>query len=300
MRVLITGANGFVGSALMAFLQRDGMEVVGLVRRMEDRFTPGRFFVWDPAASTIDSRALEGVDAVVHLAGDNIASGRWTLAKKHRIRASRVEPSKFLAERLLRLDRRPSVVIAASAVGFYGERGSECLTENSTSGKGFLAEVCREWEASMAALDGSGIRRISLRIGMVLDRNQGAMARMLPLFRWGLGGPLGSGRQYVSWIALEDLLRAIQHLLRTSSIQGPVNAVAPESVPQAQFASALGHALQRPAFLPAPGFALKCMLGSMAQELLLASTRVEPQRLIESGFQFLYPTLDQAFSHLLD
>ncbi len=297
MKVLVTGASGFVGSALVPFLVNEGHFVVRLVRKAT---APGHSEVaWDPERGTIDLDALEGIDTAVHLAGENIAASPWTAEGKRRIRESRVGGTRLLCESLARLDRPPKALVCASAVGYYGDRGHELLREDSPPGTGFLAQVCRDWEAATEAAGRKGIRVVRLRIGMVLSARGGALARMLGIFRAGLGGRVGSGEQYVSWIALDDLVGAVAHAIRTESLEGPVNAVAPRPVTNREFAKTLARVLGRPAVLPAPAFAVRLLLGEMADELLLASARVEPDRLLLSGYAFRHPELEGALRDLL-
>ncbi len=297
MKVLVTGAAGFVGSALVPFLLREGHFVVRLVRSAP---APGRSEVaWDPARGTVDVDALEGLDAAIHLAGASIAASRWTPEVKRRIRESRVGGTRLLCESFARLDRPPKVLVCASAVGYYGDGGSAVLREESPAGAGFLAQVCREWEAASEPAERKGVRVVRLRIGMVLSAKGGALGRMLPIFRAGLGGRVGSGGQYVSWIALDDLAGAVDHAIRTEALEGPVNAVAPNPVTNGEFAKTLGRVLARPSVLPAPAFAVRLLLGEMADELLLASVRVEPGRLLRTGYKFRHPELEEAMRHLL-
>jgi hypothetical protein len=254
---------------------------------------------WDPEAAAVNLAGLEGLDAVVHLAGENPASERWSEAKKARIRDSRVQGTSLLVTSLGRLERPPRLLVCASAIGYYGDRGDEILTEESPPGRGFLAGVCVEWEAAAARAAAAGLRVVSLRFGIVLTPAGGALQRMLGPFRMGMGGPIGSGRQYVSWIALDDALGAIHHALVTGALQGPVNAVSPEPVSHLEFARALGRALGRPALVPVPTFAVRFMFGEMADEMLLASARVEPARLLATGYRFRFPRLEIALEHLL-
>jgi len=297
MNILLTGASGFIGSALVARLGGEGHELVRLVRAEPK---PGEPEIgWDPAAGRLDAASLEGFDAVVHLAGESIAEGRWTPAKKTRIRDSRVRGTELLARTLARLTDRPGVLVSASAIGFYGDRGDEELDEQSPRGNGFLAEICRQWEGASRMAGEAGTRVVQLRIGLVLSPTGGALAKMLPAFRLALGGPLAGGRQYVSWITLDDLADVVRHVLATDRLQGPVNAVAPQPVTNREFTRALGRALRRPACVPVPRFALRALLGEMADELLLASTRVVPRRLLDTGFQFGDPDLQTALTRLL-
>ncbi len=297
MRIAVTGSTGLVGSAVVEGLRRRGHDVLRVVRGTS---VAGEETIrWDPAAGTIDAARLDGIDAVVHLAGENIASGRWTAARKAAIRDSRVKGTSLLCDALAGCARPPATLVCASATGYYGDRGEEPLTEDSPPGSGFLAEVCREWEGAAAAAARKGIRVVHLRAGIVLSAEGGALAKMLPLFRAGLGGALGSGRQYWSWIALDDLVGVVLHALAREELKGPVNAVAPHPVTNREFTAALARALSRPAFLPAPAFALRLALGEMADALLLAGARVLPRRLEETGYRFLHPEIGMALSAAL-
>ena len=298
MRVAITGSTGLVGSEVVTVLSAAGHEVVRLVRRAP---APREKAVrWDPAKKEIDAAALEGIDAVVHLAGENIASGRWNAARKAAIRDSRVNGTRFLCDTLAGLARPPKTLVCSSAIGYYGERGADVLTEESSPGAGFLPDVCREWEAASEPAARKGIRVVALRIGMVLSPNGGALSRMLPLFRAGLGGVIGNGRQYVSWVALDDLPGIVLHALGREDLSGPVNAVAPRPVTNREFTEALGKALSRPTPLPVPAFALRLAVGrEMADGLLLASARVIPKRLLDTGYVFRSPELEPTLRRLL-
>ena len=296
MNILVTGAGGLIGTALVSSLIASGHEVTRLVRGQPK---PGEKAAhWDPMAGSIDASALEGVDAVVHLAGENIAE-RWTAAKKARIRDSRVRGTQLLCETLTRLSSPPKVLVSASAIGYYGDRGEETLTDDSPPGRGFLSEVCRAWEAATEPARQQGIRVVPLRLGVVLSTAGGALAKILPPFRLGLGGVLGSGRQYMSWIALDDVVGAIQHAIVTDALQGPSNAVAPRAITNQEFTKTLGKVLGRPTAIPLPAFAARLMFGEMADELLLASARVQPTKLLASGYRFRYPELEEALQQLL-
>jgi uncharacterized protein len=298
-QVAITGASGMVGSVLTRSLEAGGHRVTPLVRS-RDRAGPDAIF-WDPAAGHIDVERLEGFDAVVHLAGENLGAGRWTDARKARIRQSRVEGTRLLSEALAHLQRPPQVLISASAVGWYGDRGAEPIDETSPPGEGFLAEVCRAWEAATAPAEDAGIRVVQLRMGVVLSPRGGALAQMLPVFKLGLGGRLGSGDQIMSWIHLDDVVSAYVHALSAPELEGPVNAVAPEPVPNADFTRILASVLHRPALLPVPAAALKLALGrDLAEQALLGGQYVLPRRLTTSGFHWRYPQLEVALRHLLD
>ena len=292
VRIAVTGPSGLIGRRFTASVEEAGHAVRRLVRRTP---RPDRTEIaWDPRRGTIDRETLEGTTAVVHLAGENIAAGRWTAARKKTIRESRVQGTRFLCEALAGLEQPPATLIAASAIGYYGNRGDELLTEESGPGRGFLAEVCQAWEAATEPANRAGIRVVNLRIGVVLSAAGGALGKMLTPFKWGLGGKLGNGHQYMSWILLEDLTWAIHHLIVNESVSGPVNAVSPNPVTNAEFTRTLGRVLGRPTMLPVPGLMVRRAFGEMGRELLLASTRVEPARLRESGFQFRQPKLEDA------
>ncbi len=295
MHIAVTGSGGLVGSALVPFLITGGYRVRRLVRKSPS----GKDVPWDPANGVRDLSRLEGVDAVVHLAGENIAAGRWTPHRKEEIRRSRVEGTRRLCQSLARLSRPPKVLVSASAVGFYGNRGDEILTEDSASGKDFLAEVCREWEAATEPASRGGIRVVHLRFGMVLSSAGGALKKMLPAFRLGLGGRFGTGAQYVSWISIDDAIGAIHHAISNESVAGAVNAVAPAPVTNAEFTRVLARGLSRPALFPMPAFAARLAFGQMADALLLAGQRVTPTRLEASGYRFRHPDLESALRHLL-
>ena len=294
MKVLITGSTGMIGSALVSSLIKEGHAVVRFLRVEPEAGSADKR--WDPESGSLDPAALEGVEAAVHLAGDNIAEGRWTEKKKARIRDSRVTGTRLLCGALAALAAPPRVVVSASAVGIYGDRGEEVLTEESAPGTGFLADVGREWEAASEA---KGVRVVNLRFGVVLSPSGGALGKMLTPFRLCVGGRLGSGRQYMSWIALDDALGAIHHVLATDTLRGPVNAVAPRAVTNLEFTKTLGRVLGRPTIFPMPGFMARLLFGQMADEALLASTRAEPARLVASGFKFKYPGLEEALRHVL-
>jgi hypothetical protein len=296
MRVAITGSSGLIGSALAPSLTGGGHQVFRLVRGV----VPGANCIrWDPSSGVRDLTLLEGMDGVVHLAGENIAGGRWTERRKAEIRRSRVEGTRRLVEAFGRLGRPPKVLVVASAIGFYGDRGGEVLTEESPAGHDFLAQVCREWEAAAAEAGKLGMRVVSPRFGIVLSPDGGALQKMLLPFRMGAGGRVGSGEQYWSWIALEDVVGAIQHALAGDALTGPVNVVAPAPVTNAEFTRVLARVLRRPAIAPLPAIAARLMLGEMADALLLASARVVPKRLQETSYQFRFPELEGALRHLL-
>ncbi len=296
MNVLVTGATGLVGSTIVPFLTTGGHQVLRLVRQSTGRDDE---VVWNPDAGTIDSKKLNGLDAVVHLAGENIASGRWTAAKKARIRDSRINGTGLLCQTLAQLTKPPKVLVCASAIGYYGDRGDQEMFESSSPGTSFLCDVCRDWEHATDSARLAGIRVVNLRIGVVLTPRGGALEKMLLPFKLCAGGNVGHGRQYWSWIAIDDVVGAIHHALTTGGLFGPVNAVAPEPVTNAVFTKTLGRVLRRPTIIPMPAFAAKLALGEMADELLLASTRVIPRRLTETGYQFRCPTLEVALRHVL-
>ena len=293
MRIAISGASGLLGGALVPALRARGHETLRLVRR------PPRSsdeIGWDPAARALDAAALEGTDAVVNLSGENIAAGRWTEAKKARLRSSRVGPTRLLAETLAGLGRKPRVLVSASAVGYYGDRGSAWLAETDPPGTDFFGRLCAEWEATAAPAARAGIRVVHPRTAIVLSPVGGALATMLLPFRLGLGGVVGSGRQYFSWIALDDMVGVLQHLLEHDELAGPVNAASPAPVTNAELTKTLGRVLGRPTLVPVPRFALRLALGEMA-EAVLASARLRPQRLLESGYAFRFPELEGALRH---
>lgn len=295
--VAVSGASGLVGAALVKALQADGKSVRTIVRRPANP-TAGEI-QWDAATGAFDIPALEEVDAIVHLAGESIASGRWTAAKKKRIRDSRVNGTTKLAQAVAGMSQPPRVLVSASAIGWYGSRGADELTEDSGPGTGFLAEVCRDWELAAAAATEKKVRVVHLRIGVVLSARGGALNKMLLPFKLGLGGKIGSGTQYMSCISIDDLVSSIQFSLREASLSGPVNAVGPRPVTNAEFTAALGRALRRPTLFPMPAFAARLAFGEMADELLLSSTRVLPRRLTKAGFEFAHPDIDAALAHVL-
>jgi hypothetical protein len=296
-RILITGASGLIGSALVSSLKSGGHQVIRLVRS-EPRAGEAEVH-WNPGAGTIDAKRLEGLDAVIHLAGENIAAARWTPERKARLRDSRVKGTRLLCESLSKLSERPKVLVSASAIGYYGSRGDEILREESPPGSGFLADLARQWEAATEPAAQTGIRVVNLRIAVVLSATGGALPQMLTPFRLGVGGTLGSGKQYMSWITLDDLVGAICHAIITESLCGPVNAASPHPVTNYEFTKTLGRILGRPTFFPVPGFAARLAFGELADELLLASTRVQPAKLLASGYEFRYPELESALRRLL-
>ncbi len=298
MRILVGGASGLIGSALVPLLASQGHRSIRLVRGRSARGEDA--VAWDPDAGSIDSARLAGIDAVVNLAGATIARWPWTAAHKRRVLESRVRSTALLARTIAGLRPRPRVFVAPSAVGFYGDRGDEILRETSTSGTGFLADVCVAWEAAAAPARDAGIRVVTPRIGMVLSSAGGALGALLIPFRLGLGGVIGSGRQFMSWIALEDLTSVIAEAIARDDWSGPWNAVSPEPSTNAEFTRTLGRILKRPTLLPLPAFAARLVLGEMADALLLSSARVEPARLLASGFEFRFPTLEAALRNAVE
>jgi uncharacterized protein (TIGR01777 family) len=294
MRVLVTGASGLIGSALMQALRSDGHDAVALVRRPA---SGNREAQWNPSA--VEAAPFEGADAVVHLAGESIASGRWTADRKKKILDSRVDGTRNLAQSMVAAARRPRILISASAIGFYGDRADEVLTESAVSGGNFLAAVARTWESATDPAMRAGVRVVTPRIGVVLAKQGGALPKMALPFKLGIGGRVGSGRQWMSWITLDDLIRLLLYALGNDSLRGPVNAVAPQAVTNAEFSRTLAHVLHRPAIFPAPAFAMRLAMGEMADELLLASQRVAPKAAMDSGFRFQYPQLETALRHVL-
>src|SRR2546425_10442324 len=298
MRIVVSGSTGLIGSALTKALHARHHEVVPLVRR---RVSPGeRAIAWDPERDTSDGAALEAADAVIHLAGENVF-GRWSPAKKQRIRDSRVGGTRLLCDALAGLQRRPTTLLAASAIGYYGDRGDEPVTEESAPGgrEDFLAHVAREWEAATAAATRAAIRVVNMRNGVVLTTTGGALAKMLPAFRLGLGGPVGSGDQYLSWIALDDMISAILHLLSKPDLVGPVNMTAPAPVTNREFSRTLGKVLGRPAVVTVPALALRMAFGAEGAAMLQSGQRVLPARLLASGFSFSSQDVEHALRFLL-
>ena len=289
MKIAITGSTGLVGSALVPVLKKTGHDVLGLSRPSQ----------WDPDKGILDQRILDGIDAFIHLAGENIAAGRWTAAQKARIRDSRVKGTRLVAEAIAKMQKPPQVMISASAIGYYGDRGNEILREDSGPGTGFLPDVCRQWEAATDPATRKGIRVVHLRIGIVLSKNGGALQKMLFPFKAGVGGKVGSGRQYWSWISIDDVCSSIVHCIHATGLHGPVNAVSPAPATNLEFTKALGRVLHRPTIFPLPAFAARLVLGEMADALLLASTRVDPCKLLGSRFVFQHKDLEAALANLL-
>lgn len=296
LRVAITGASGLVGTALTALLTTGGHTVVRFVRRAP---RDDAEVSWSTEAGVLDPERLDGVDAVVHLAGENIASGFWTRAKKQRIRDSRVEGTRRLVRSLAEMERPPGVFVGASAIGFYGDRGADRLTERTPAGTGFLAEVGQAWEAAAAPLEQAGVRVVNARIGVVLTPRGGLLGRVLLPARLGIASVFGAGDQYVSWIAIDDLLGGLTHALLDDSLRGPVNLTAPTPITQRAFAKTLGRVLRRPAIGRVPAWVMRTVAGDLADEVMLASTRVEPERLLAAGYRFRTADLESALRHML-
>ncbi|HYL13231.1 MAG TPA: TIGR01777 family oxidoreductase [Terriglobales bacterium] len=293
-RILVSGVSGPIGAALLPSLRSRGYKVVRLVRGPA---SGDEQISWDPA-KPLSPESVSGFEAVIHLAGESIV-GRWTAAKKARIRDSRVLGTGNLAEALARAAQRPGVLITASAVGYYGHRGDEVLQEDSSPGQDFLAEVCHQWEAATQPAAQAGIRTVNMRIGLILSPVGGALPKMLTPFRLGVGGNIGNGRQWWSWIDVSDVVGAVHHIMKTDLLQGPVNLVAPKPVTNAEFTKTLAEALHRPAIFPMPAFAARLAFGEMADELLLASQRVEPTKLVASGYPFQHSDLKKALEDIL-
>jgi len=297
LKIVVSGSSGLIGRALCDVLTTGGHHVVRLVRNRETRTSED--VLWDPIEGTVEEEGLKGPDAVVHLAGEPLLGLRWTEDKKKRIWASRVEGTEHLASALARLRRPPKVLVCASAVGFYGNRGDEPLSESAKQGKGFLAELCGAWEEAARSAARMGIRVVYLRTGLTLTPAGGALGTMLLPFKVGIGGRLGSGRQYVSWIDHDDLLSLIMHVIHTPSIRGAVNATAPYPVPNVVFTGTLGRVLERPTVIPVPGLAVQALFGEMGQEMLLNGQRVQPTVAEKTGFEFMYPGLEESLRHQL-
>jgi len=296
MKILLSGSHGLVGKALISELTKDRHEIVSLVRHKSAGVSE---IEWHPNQGSIDSEQVSGFDVVVHLAGESIASGRWTDEKKRKIRESRVKGTTLLSEALSRSSKRPAAFVSASAIGYYGNRGDELLTETSVPGNDFLAEVCVAWEKATGEAEARGIRTIHARFGIILDQEGGALAKMLTPFRMGVGGRIGDGKQWMSWIALADVIEGLKFVIENDSITGPVNFVAPNPVTNAEFTKALGDALSRPTLFPMPSFAARLAFGEMADALLLSSAKVQPQRLMDSGYRFEYQKLESALEAIL-
>lgn len=296
MKILLSGSHGLVGTALIKRLQTEGHEIFRLVRHAPNSESE---IEWSPDRYSIALARLEGFDAVFHLAGESIASGRWNEEKKRKIRESRVKGTRLLSDALANLARPPRTLISASAIGYFGDRGDELLTEASGPGNDFLAGVCVEWEKATELATEKGIRVVNTRFGIILDSTGGALAKMLPPFRMGIGGRIGSGKQWMSWIALDDVVAALKNALTNETLRGPVNFVAPNPVTNAEFTKALGQTLSRPTLFPIPAFGVRLAFGEMADALLLSSQRVNSDRLNDAGFQFRHRELSEALREIL-
>jgi uncharacterized protein (TIGR01777 family) len=296
VKIIVSGASGLIGSELVSTLVKNKHQVVRLVRK--EHAAAGEIR-WNPLTGDLDKKPLEGVDAVVHLAGENIAAGPWTAERKRQIRESRILGTRLIAQSIAHLFEPPKIFISVSATGYYGDRGEEMLNEDSGPGKGFLCDLCREWEEAALPAIIRGIRVVIPRLGMVLSGSGGALPRMLPLYQRGLGGIIGSGAQYMSWIELKDLIGIITYAIRSESIHGPINAVSPNPVTNRDFNKILSRILAKPAFLRLPGLAARIILGEMAKEALLASARAIPAKLIKSKYKFQFPDLEGALRHVL-
>ncbi|BBI17218.1 TIGR01777 family oxidoreductase [Neochlamydia sp. S13] len=297
MKILVAGASGFIGKSLVIALMQAGHYVKILVRK--NTGLAKNEISWAPEKGAISDNDLEGIEGIINLAGDNIFKGRWTEAKKRSIIESRLQATRTLASCLFRLKNPPKLFINASAIGYYGNRGDLLLTEESSNGTGFLAHVCEEWEKATHALETMDVRVACLRFGIVLSTKGGALAKMLVGFKWGIGGRIGSGQQYMSWVILEDVLAVILHVLKAEKLKGPINVVAPHPVTNDVFTKTLGKALGRPTILSFPSFVLRVVLGEKAEELLLSSQRVSCSKLIDSGYTFLHSNLEKALPQLL-
>ena len=297
MNIAVTGASGLIGTALVNFLTSKDHTVHKIARSKSQE--SGAEIDWLPENGGWDTAFSDGLDAIVHLAGENIASDRWSEKKKEKIRNSRIMGTRRLCEKILKLDKPPGVFVCASAIGFYGDRGNEILTEESSIGDCFLSEVCEKWEEEAAVAARANIRVVNLRFAMVLSSEGGALPKMLSAFKKGVGGRLGSGKQYVSWVVIDDVISAIHHVLTDDSLSGPVNVSSPQPITNKVFTKTFGKIIKRPTFIPMPAFAARLAFGEMADELLLASTRVEPAKLVNSGFKFKYPDIDEALRTVL-
>ncbi|MDP3981731.1 MAG: TIGR01777 family oxidoreductase [Chlamydiota bacterium] len=296
MHILISGSSGLIGRALSRTLQQQDHSLYYLIR---GKGTQSHHIYWNPDTLEIDSQKIEGLDAIIHLGGENISGLRWTRQKKARIRNSRIHGTQFLSASILKLKNPPKIFLCASAIGYYGDRSDQILTEKDGPGIGFLAQVCQDWEKACDPLRQHGIRVANLRFGMVLSPQGGALPKMCLPFKDYLGGPIANGKQYMSWISIHDLCSAIQFILSDPNIRGPINCVSPNPVTNYVFTKTLGRVLDRPSFISLPAWLLKCMMGEMAQDLLLSSTRAVPQKLLDHGFTFQFPNLEEALSNIL-
>ncbi len=295
MRVAISGASGLVGTALRKKLEQADHKIIPMVRKQSS----GEEIFWNPSSGRIDTQMFESIDVVVHLAGESIAEGRWNSEKKQRIRDSRVKGTALIADTIAGLTNKPKVFVCASAIGFYGDGRTESMDESAGPGDGFLADVCKEWEAACKPAISAGIRTVQTRFGVILSKDGGALSKMLFPFKMGGGGIVGSGNQVWSWISIDDTIGAIVHAIENESVSGPINVTAPNASTNAEFTKSLGHVLGRPTLVPLPAFAARLVLGEMADALLLASSRVIPKKLEETGYKFQHEHLEPALRHLL-
>lgn len=295
MRIVISGATGLIGSSLVQCLRADGHTVDRLVRASSDKGD----ILWNPLAGNLEPSSLERADALIHLSGESIASGRWTPAKKQAIRDSRVRSTQLLASTIAQLSDPPKAWLCASAIGWYGNRGDMVLDEDSTPGDGFLAGVCKAWEGATGSVVAKGVRVVNLRFGVVLSPKGGALKQMMTVFKLGAGGVMGDGKQFISWIALHDAIRAILHALGNPFVAGPLNIVSPNPVTNCELTKTLGRVLRRPTVMPMPAALARLVFGEMADEMFLASARVQPKRLLDSGFVFDAPDLEPALREMI-
>lgn len=300
MRIAITGSTGLIGSALTSTLSQQGHQITRIVRDSDYHDAQHATALWHPDQKKIDLQALENHEGIIHLAGENVAQKKWTPEQKQKIKKSRVEGTAFLCESILKFKHPPKFLLCASAIGFYGNQDPQVdLNELSSPGQGFLPEVVEAWEKAPQSVSNLGIRVVNMRFGIVLSPKGGAISRMLPIFKLGLGGRIGNGHQMMSWIVLDEISKIVLHLISHEELKGPMNIVSPNPVSNLEFTKTLGHHLHRPTLFPFPSFLAHLMLGDMADELLLGGAKVLPQKLLESGYSFQYPTLDLAFKHLL-
>lgn len=295
MKIIITGASGLIGSALITYLNSKGHTVFPVIRSVEP--LEGEGIRWDPDKGFIDYRDLTAIDVVINLSGESVVSGRWNEEKKARIVYSRVNSTNFLSQVIGSLEQKPRLLINASAIGYYGSQGTSILTEESPQGEGFLSEVCAEWESATESARRAGIRTCLMRFGLVLSNKGGALENMIPPFKLCMGGKIGSGKQYWSWIAIDDLVKSVEHVINHNDLEGPINIVSPFPVTNLEFTQTLGKILNRPTIFPLPAFMARLVFGEMADDLFLTSQRVEPDKLLKSGFTFVYPKLDEALNH---